>query len=988
MLKRFTSKRVFAVAVAAVMVLTSALVAIPLLAQQEYQPTGYVDVVAPAPAAPGDAPWEPGDRNPPALTTAGFFILNASAYDPNNFRAMRMLPDLVLARQNRDTTMRLSLSVNQVNAWQYNETPAFSYAHGGGQPAMHRRSTAGAAGSTPGFITIEASRSVMRRHVHTGIDNTVPKILQTLNLHNNNAAIRDQHLRAFGVSTANLPATNTNAIAIGSANDMPTIQAAPTVTGTVPIVDNIVHSAWTGMVITSVTAAGNAAARSAAPAVISFHDGSASNFAGIWRDRNIFSGVFTNTPEQAENNEVTHWNGRYQAGNPFSNSTVRGTQTANNSWGEHNTMTAEAISSGAGFVPNAYVHSQGEDITRSLYSAVMTEFPTLSDLNGVQIALSGHITSTHQWYMSFPYMWNWTNTDVPNSHRGNNRLRGRLLWHILVDTEFVEHEASVVSTTPVYNAMRGLVDANAASLQGQSAAQLAASLNCQELRAHLANFVALESALPDATTAERNAAVTRFVGGGLNWNNTRVALEAAIALNTSAHAGGTTAVNVVAPTCTASGTHDLRCNGCEAILETGVETAATGHSWGEWTVITPADCFTAGMRTRTCTVCSDVDSDVISMREHDASGNPNDCTVAHICAHADCTNVIRPAGTHNWGEVTVTTPATCVATGVGSRTCLDCAHVDNSVTIPMREHDLSNNPNDCAVAHICAHPDCTHVIRPAGTHSFDGWTVVTEADCFTAGSRTRTCADCAHVDTETIAMREHDLSGDPGNCTVAHICAHANCTHEIRPAGSHDFGSWAVTTAADCFIAGSQERTCATCSYVETQTIAMREHDTSNQPNVCTDAWICAHPGCDHEIAPAGSHSFSAWQFAPAATCTTPGQMRRECATCGTVETEVVPVLTHVLGPWTVATPATCSAPGSEVRRCTLCNTVMQTRAIAQLTCVDTTGNGRCDHCDEVLDPGGGGGGGRNLNWLWILLAILFAIVLAAASAFFFVNSA
>ncbi|MCL2445816.1 MAG: hypothetical protein FWD06_03500, partial [Oscillospiraceae bacterium] len=602
-------KRAMVIVTAAAMIMTSVLVAMPLLAQPS-----YTDIGVAAPAS-----WTPGDLLSPAVSVANFNTMMADTNDPSNFRAMRMLPALVRANQNTDTAMRLSLSVNEVHQHAQNATNAFSYAHGGGQPVMTRRTAAGASGN-PGYIVIQTASGNSRRPVHTGIDNTVPKILTTLGLNNND------NLRAFGVSTANLPSAGTAAIGSGSGNDMPTVQAAPSLTNTVPIVDSIADNTWFGMVMTSVN--NNASTRSAAPAVISFHEGNAGDFSGAWRDRNIFSGVFTNTPAQAANNEVTHWNGRFRTGNPFSNATVRGAQTAagaaSQTWSEHNTMNAFAIDNGAGFVPNAYVHSQGEDVTRTLHAAVMTEFVDLTDLDGVEIALSGHIISTHQWYMSFPYGWNWTDTSVGSGHRGNNRLRGRLMWHVLTAASFVEDEDSVVDTTPVYTALNAFLDdanwGTAGDIRGNTATELAAAFNCQQLRAHLATYntlhAALTDALDDATSTQVYAVIDRFVDE-LDLAVSKAALEAAIALNTSAHAGGTTSINVVAPTCTTAGTHDLRCNTCDEIIETGVVTASTGHAFGSWTVVTAADCFTAGSETRSCADCAEVETRAIPMREHD-----------------------------------------------------------------------------------------------------------------------------------------------------------------------------------------------------------------------------------------------------------------------------------------------------------------------------------------------------------------------------------
>ncbi|MCL2446182.1 MAG: hypothetical protein FWD06_05395, partial [Oscillospiraceae bacterium] len=136
----------------------------------------------------------------------------------------------------------------------------------------------------------------------------------------------------------------------------------------------------------------------------------------------------------------------------------------------------------------------------------------------------------------------------------------------------------------------------------------------------------------------------------------------------------------------------------------------------------------------------------------------------------------------------------------------------------------------------------------------------------------------------------------------------------------------------------------------------------------------------------AGAHAFGSWTVVTAADCFTAGSETRSCADCAEVETRVISVLDHVLGPWTVIIAATCTTPGEEVRSCTLCNDVIETRAIAPVDCVDTTGDGKCDFCGNELattpqlPP--------ERNCLWNILGILLGAVLTVVFTVFFVRSA
>ncbi len=79
-----------------------------------------------------------------------------------------------------------------------------------------------------------------------------------------------------------------------------------------------------------------------------------------------------------------------------------------------------------------------------------------------------------------------------------------------------------------------------------------------------------------------------------------------------------TTVNEKEPTCTEPGyTGDLVCAVCNTVLEKGEAIPATGHTWGDWTVTTPASCAEKGEETRTCQVCSEKETREIAALSHD-----------------------------------------------------------------------------------------------------------------------------------------------------------------------------------------------------------------------------------------------------------------------------------------------------------------------------------------------------------------------------------
>ncbi|MBQ6292855.1 MAG: hypothetical protein IJK77_03145, partial [Lachnospiraceae bacterium] len=124
-----------------------------------------------------------------------------------------------------------------------------------------------------------------------------------------------------------------------------------------------------------------------------------------------------------------------------------------------------------------------------------------------------------------------------------------------------------------------------------------------------------------------------------------------------------------------------------------VANTALGHNWGEWTVTTPATCTTAGEKTRECSRCHETETEPVAALGHNMT--------AYAAVEAKCEEdgnsaywycdrcqkyfsdengeneikegswVIEALG-HNWGEWTVTTPATCTTAGEKTRECGRC----------------------------------------------------------------------------------------------------------------------------------------------------------------------------------------------------------------------------------------------------------------------------------------------------------------------------
>ncbi len=186
-------------------------------------------------------------------------------------------------------------------------------------------------------------------------------------------------------------------------------------------------------------------------------------------------------------------------------------------------------------------------------------------------------------------------------------------------------------------------------------------------------------------------------------------------------------ITVVDPTCTESGYTLYTCTVCGYSYRDEV-VEATGHSWGEWTVTKEATCEEAGEETRTCANCGETET-----RALEATG-------------------------HNWGEWTVTKEATCEVAGEETRTCANCGQTETR-PIPATGHTYvetvvaptcTEEGYTLHTCEVCGSNYKTDVVEALG-HDWSEWTVTEAADCFHAGSETRTCARCEASEIRTIA---------------------------------------------------------------------------------------------------------------------------------------------------------------------------------------------------------------------------------------------
>lgn len=265
-------------------------------------------------------------------------------------------------------------------------------------------------------------------------------------------------------------------------------------------------------------------------------------------------------------------------------------------------------------------------------------------------------------------------------------------------------------------------------------------------------------------------------------------------------------IDELAATCTADGNDGYyKCSVCdkyftdalgtsEIVDKTCVVRTATGHTWGEWTVTTPATEDSVGEETRIC----ENDSTHTETRETPKLTHthtlvktdevPANCKTTGTEEYWSCsgchkmfsdsegTNEIDAPITiakiaHSWNDGEITTPATCLATGVKTYTCTVCGETKTE-TIAKKSHTLETIvaiAPTCETDGIKTHHKCSEcnklfadtlgtveitsedIIDSSTGHDWGDWVETTPATVDEEGVKTRICKkDSSHKEATTI----------------------------------------------------------------------------------------------------------------------------------------------------------------------------------------------------------------------------------------------
>ena len=116
-------------------------------------------------------------------------------------------------------------------------------------------------------------------------------------------------------------------------------------------------------------------------------------------------------------------------------------------------------------------------------------------------------------------------------------------------------------------------------------------------------------------------------------------------------------------------------------------------------------------------------------------------------------------------------------------------------------------------------------------HTFGDWTETKPATTTEEGLRERTCSVCEYTQEETIPVHTHDVHDKAWKYDDTNHWQECSCGEKLNVA-NHAYGEWRVTKPATETEAGSRERGCAVCEYVQTEAIPATE---TGEPTDSTD---------------------------------------------------------------------------------------------------------------------------------------------------------
>ncbi len=226
--------------------------------------------------------------------------------------------------------------------------------------------------------------------------------------------------------------------------------------------------------------------------------------------------------------------------------------------------------------------------------------------------------------------------------------------------------------------------------------------------------------------------------------------------------------------------------------------------------------------------------------------------------------------------------------------------------------------------------------NPCGSgHSWGSWTVTSDSDCDTPGTRTHSCTKCSASESESFGPDGHSLytSGSgSGTCNSRSWSTEScrNCNYSSTSYGGFGDHSWSYysSSGGNCQSRSYTSYKCSYCSTIDTDYGNYGDHkyvyvgySAGNCVTASVTTYKCSICGTyDYDYGSIiGEHNYGSYVVTSWEDCDDSGWEEKTCSVCGDVEGRSRPAYGHTTGSWHTDTEPTCTTKGYKSVHCTEC---------------------------------------------------------------------